>query len=266
MKRNKPYLTSLKSLKKALVLLVLMMISSFAFSQVLPTVTTPPSAKNASDKKKAAAGTKNHVNKKKPKMRDVDPNIPDESVAPDTTDDFAKAALIDTSIKPREFSEKARGKTKELTDYIGIIIENTTPRDQAYKSIDQACLLFANEKENRVEVSSLNTKEKNRYYIREYLNRLQQRSGRYDKIKIEYANVSYATHFKKGTDGNWHGSVTFEQTFTGYVDGKAIYSDITKKNVEIIAKKYDKDTENGIVASWDVFLGDIGVAETRRNR
>jgi len=163
----------------------------------------------------------------------------------------------------KEFGDKAAKETTELDDYIHLIIDNKTSRDEAYKSIDQACLLFSSE-EDRVEVSSLNTNEKNKYTIRDYLNRLQQHAGHYDAIKIDYAIVSYASHFKKGTDGNWHGVITLQQTFRGYVDGQVVYSDVTKKNVEIVAKRYDKETPNGTVAIWDVFLGDVGVVQTRR--
>ena len=136
-------------------------------------------------------------------------------------------------------------------------------RDKALKSINQAVQLFQNE-EARVEVSSTKSQEKNKYKIRDYLNRLQFRSGQYDKIIIEYADINYASEFKKGADGNYYGVVTFVQKFRGFVDGEVVYGDITKRNLTIVLKHYEKAVEGQTVDSWDVFLADVGVVETKK--
>jgi hypothetical protein len=243
--KPKPYISAV--LKKTLFFLILVMLSNCAFSQVLPA--NNPSAAPAAHK----------TYKKKKKVTPKESLIPD-TTAVDTADDDYKAAS--PVIDMKAFSLKAEQKTKQLTEYINIISSNKTSRDQATKSIDQACQLFSSPGD-QVEVSSVNTKEKNKYVIRSYLNRLQLKCGQYDEIKIEYAKVGYASQFKQGTDGNYYGVVTLVQTFKGYIDGKAVYADVTKKNITIVVKKYEKEIEGGSVIGWTVFLSDIGVVETK---
>jgi hypothetical protein len=126
-----------------------------------------------------------------------------------------------------------------------------------------ACGLFLNE-DARVEVSNIRTGGKNKYKIRDYLNRLLIKSGQYDKVQIEYANINYASKFKKGPDGNYYGSVTFVQKFEGFVDGNLVYADKTKRNMTIVLKHYEKAVNGENVSGWDVYLDDIGVVETRK--
>jgi hypothetical protein len=240
--------------KRAALFLSLLLLSSIAFSQALPTTT--PSGKPSVHK----------TFKKKRKSKVLAESLEPDTTAVDTADDDYKAANVGKVTAPaidmKAFGIKAEQKTSQLTDYIGIISSNKTSRDLATKSIDQACLLFSSATD-QVEVSSIHSKEKNKYPIRAYLNRLQLKCGQYDAIKIEYAKVGYASQFKKGTDGNYYGVVTLVQTFKGYIDGKAVYADVTKKNITVVAKKYEKETEGHAVDSWDVYLSDIGVVETK---
>jgi hypothetical protein len=234
--------------KRAALFLSFGMLSSLAFSQVLP-VSSP-----------SGPAVHKTIKKKKPKLIAQESLIPD-TTAVDTADEDYKA--LNPGIDMKAFGIKAKQKTDQLTDYISILISNKTSRDQAYRTIVQACQLFSSP-DDRVEVSSINTKDKQKYRIHEYLSRLQLKFGLYDAIKIDYAVVRYASKFLLGTDGNFHGVVTLEQTFKGYIDGKAVYSDITKKNIEIVVKKYQKETEGKSVTGWDVFLGDVGVVQTMK--
>ena len=43
-----------------------------------------------------------------------------------------------------------------------------------------------------------------------------------------------------------------------------VYSDVTNKNVEVIAQAYDKFVEGKFEKWWDVFLGDIGVTSSSK--
>lgn len=162
-----------------------------------------------------------------------------------------------------QFGTKALQKTEEFTGYLQAIASVSTNREAATKSISLACGLFLNE-EARVEVSNTSTAVKNKYKIRDYLNRLMIRSGQYDKVSIEYANINYASKFKKGPDGNYYGTVTFVQKFQGFVDGNLVYGDQTKRNVTIVLKHYEKAVDGASVSGWDVFLDDIGVVETKK--
>lgn len=169
----------------------------------------------------------------------------------------------DLNVDMELFSKKALQKTEEFSAYLQTISAVNTTREKATKSIDMACGLFLNE-EARVEVSSTNTTVKNKYKIRDYLNRLQFRSGQYDKIIIEYADINYASEFKKGTDGNYYGVVTFVQKFRGFIDGNVVYGDITKRNLTIVLRQYEKAIDGGFEEGWDVFLADLGVVETKK--
>ena len=169
----------------------------------------------------------------------------------------------DLNVNMELFSKKALQKTEEFSTYLQTISGVNTSRERAVKSINMACALFLNE-ESRVEVSSTNSAVKNKYKIRDYLNRLLFRSGQYDKIIIEYADINYASEFKKGTDGNYYGVVTFVQKFRGFIDGNVVYGDITKRNLTIVLRQYDKAVEGGSEAGWDVYLADMGVVETKK--
>ena len=124
-----------------------------------------------------------------------------------------------------------------------------------------ACNLFSSE-DSRVEVSNTNSAIKNKYKVREYLNRLQFKAGQFDKIIIEYADINYASDFKKGTDGNYYATVTFVQKFIGFVDGNIAYGDITKRNLTIVVKSFEKVVNGEAQQAWDVYLADMGVVQT----
>ncbi len=162
-----------------------------------------------------------------------------------------------------QFGTKALEKTQEFTRYIQTITSVNTNKDAAYKSVDMACELFIDENA-RVEVSNAVKGTKNKYKIRDYLNRLLIKSGQYDKVQVEYANINYASKFKKGADGNYYGSVTFVQKFQGFIDGNLVYGDQTKRSVTVILKRYEKAVEGQNVSGWDVFLDDVGVVETKK--
>ncbi|MCF6130906.1 hypothetical protein [Flavobacterium wongokense] len=161
------------------------------------------------------------------------------------------------------YGSKALQKTNEFAGYLQTITSINTKREAATKSINMACGLFLTE-DARVEVSNIRTDTKNKYKIRDYLNRLLIKSGQYDKLIIEYANISYASKFKKGPDGNYYGSVTFVQKFQGFVDGNLVYGDQTKRNMTVVLKHYEKAVNGENVSGWDVFLDDIGVVETKK--
>ena len=162
------------------------------------------------------------------------------------------------------FGTKSLQKTEEFTNYLQAISSVSTDRAAAVKSIDQACGLFLNE-QARVEVSSTAANAiPKKYFIRDYLTRLMIKSGQYDKVNIEYADINYASKFRKGPDGNYYGTVTFVQKFQGFVDGNLVYGDQTTRNLTIVIKHYEKAINGQIVAGWDVFLDDMGITETKK--
>lgn len=166
-----------------------------------------------------------------------------------------------SDIDMKEFRAKALDKTRNLGQYFSIIADKSTNWQDANDAIDLAVTLFVNE-EARVEVSSVNTSEKRQYPIRNYLERL--KLLKYDRIEITWSDIVYVSNLKKGVDGNYYGIITFVQKFTGFRDGQEVYSDYTRKNIEIVLKGYTKQVGGQTHELWDVFLSDIGVVNTRR--
>jgi hypothetical protein len=83
-------------------------------------------------------------------------------------------------------------------------------------------------------------------------------------VEIEWTNVQYVSKLRKGPDGNYYGIITFEQTFKGYSgDNQLQYSDVTRKNIEVVLKTYNRNVEGKSVPTWDVFLSEIKVISTK---
>lgn len=180
------------------------------------------------------------------------------SVATPTQTNDSGAADVDME----EYSNKALVKTDELGEYIRTISDKATPFEDANKAIDLACGLFIKDgTDSRIEVSKLSSKKKDKYLIRTYLGKL--KLTKYDQVKLSWANIDYVSQLKKGPDGNYYGVVTLQQTFEGFIDGKVVYKDVTKKNITIILKAYKKEVEGEAKELWDVFLSDVGVVETK---
>jgi hypothetical protein len=188
------------------------------------------------------------------------------AAAPSPTTD-AKAPAADEYIAPDMalFGIKAIEKTREFTTYLQAITAVKTNRDDAVKSITLASNLFLNQGLNsRVEVSSIKTPEKKKYLVSDYLNRLMVKSGLFDKVNIDYADINYASKFTKGPDGNFYGTVSFVQKFEGFVDGNLVYGDQTKRYMVIVLKHYEKEINGQKTSGWDVYLDDIGIVETKK--
>ena len=67
----------------------------------------------------------------------------------------------------------------------------------------------------------------------------------------------------RSPDGNLYGTVSFEQEFRGYRDGKLVYSDVTLKHANVVLKMYEKTYEGSTRKIWDVLLSDVGVEATK---
>ncbi len=168
--------------------------------------------------------------------------------------------LIGGDVPRKEFEEKAQKKTIQFTDYLKILCDKTASYEEINKAISQALTLFVDENA-MVETSSNNRNAVSRQKIRDYLNKVKR--IQYDRIEIEWTHVQYVSDLKPGPDGNFYGTVSFEQEFKGYRDGKLVYSDITYKNATVVLKTYDKTYEGTTKKVWDVLLSDIGVVATK---
>ncbi len=166
--------------------------------------------------------------------------------------------ILDVSVD--YYKAKSLQKVEDLGSYIKIIGDKTTEWMEANKAIELATELFIDGSE--VEVSSVNTPDKKRSSVPQYLNRL--KLLKYDKVEVSWSKIQYVSDLRKGMDGNYYGVITFEQSFTGFIDNRVIYGDKTDKNIEIVLTTYGKSSGGIIEETWDVLLGNIGVVETRR--
>lgn len=159
-----------------------------------------------------------------------------------------------------QFKTKALQKSADLGRYLNQIANKSTDFQDANKAINNAVELFVSE-DATVEISSSTASAKSRLKIREYLNKL--KLLKYSKVNIEWTDIYYVSNLRKGPDGNYYGVISLQQKFEGYQEGKVVYSDVTRKNIEIVLKTYRKEVEGESLLLWDVFLSDIGISQEK---
>ncbi|GGB03673.1 hypothetical protein GCM10011511_28700 [Puia dinghuensis] len=173
---------------------------------------------------------------------------------------WARVSALLGEVSRKEFEDKAEKKTAQFTDYLKILCDKSASYEQLDKAVAQAITLFVNE-DAVVETSSNNRNTILRLRIRDYLKKVKQ--IQYDKIEIKWTHVQYVGDLKPAPDGNLYGTVSFEQEFRGYRDGKLVYSDVTLKHANVVLKTYKKTYEGSTRKIWDVLLSDIGVEATK---
>ncbi|HEY4111980.1 hypothetical protein [Puia sp.] len=171
-----------------------------------------------------------------------------------------RVATLLGEVSRKEFEEKAEKKTAQFTDYLKILCDKSAGYEALDKAISQAVSLFVNE-DAMVEISSNNRNSILRLKIRDYLRKVKQ--VQYDRIDVKWTHVQYVSDLKPGPDGNLYGTVSFEQEFRGYRDGKLVYSDVTLKHANVVLKTYNKTYEGSNRKIWDVLLSDVGVVATK---
>jgi hypothetical protein len=69
-----------------------------------------------------------------------------------------------------------------------------------------------------------------------------------------------------GDDGRYYGIATVYQKFTGTTSkefGGRNYTDITKKNIQIVIEQLEEKVGDKVIKKWRLFLGDISVEATK---
>lgn len=158
------------------------------------------------------------------------------------------------------FAEKAEQKGNDMGKYLRVISDKTENEEDKLYAIKAAITLFLSDT-SKVEVSSLNRKEKRQFYIGEYLERL--RLIPYDKVELAWFKAQFVSRFRKGEDGKYYGMLAAQQLFRGYLDNKVVYQDVTEKNIEVVLARYEVFDAGVKKQKWDVFLSDISVQQTR---
>lgn len=159
------------------------------------------------------------------------------------------------------YRAKAMQKVDEFVSYVNIITDKSLSGDDKDRAIEQAITLFM--PDASIEVTSVNKPGPPRKMgIRTYLTRLKLLP--YSYTKVAWSEVQYVKELTQEADGNYYGTISGQQTFTGYGKGDAVtYSDVTQKNVRVKLKPSTKMINEQAETSWQVLLGNVGVGSNQ---
>ena len=162
--------------------------------------------------------------------------------------------------RKRAIDSLALEKVRDLSKYISLVGNKTTPFSEAQRVIDRAVELFT--EDAQIGVSSLNRKEIRYFTLRRYFDHLM--ALNYDKVTIEWYNIQYISDLELQPDGRYVGVITIYQKFTGSSEEGLKYEDTTKKDITIYVERKQTQIGGKTIDFWDVLLGDIRVAHTSR--
>ncbi len=177
----------------------------------------------------------------------------------------SKQALITDEINLSDsdielFKEQTNQKVNEFEQYIITIGNKDEPAEKRNMAEKEALKLFY--KGAQMEISFLlpdGTVQKVNRPMEKYLARL--KSLPYTKVVIKFYDIAYIRDFTKGADGRYYSTATIIQEFNGFSNDDMIYSDVTKKEIEIIIDIVEDSFFQE--KRWKIFLGDIKATETK---
>jgi hypothetical protein len=158
------------------------------------------------------------------------------------------------------FKEQTKQKIDEFEQYILTLGSKDEPAEKRNLAEKEALKLFY--KGAQMEISMVQTDstvQKINRPMEKYLARL--KSLPYTRVVIRFYDIAYIRDFTKGPDGKYYSTATIIQEFTGFNDDNIIYTDITKKDIEIIIDIVED--KFFMEKRWKIFLGDIKATETK---
>jgi hypothetical protein len=158
------------------------------------------------------------------------------------------------------FKEQTKQKVDEFQQYIVTLGSKDQPAEKRNMAEKEAIKLFY--KGAQMEISMLmpdGSTQKVMRPMEKYLARL--KSLPYTKVVIKFYDIAYIREFTKGPDGKYYSTATIIQEFTGFNEDNIIYTDVTKKDIEIIIDLVEDKFFNE--KRWKIFLGDIKASETK---
>jgi hypothetical protein len=158
------------------------------------------------------------------------------------------------------FKEQTKQKVEEFQQYIVTLGSKDEPAEKRNMAEKEALKLFYKGAEMEISIIQADgTLQKINRPMEKYLARL--KSLPYTKVVIKFYDIAYISDFTKGPDGKYYSTATIIQEFTGFKDDNIVYTDVTKKDIEIIIDiiedKFFKEKR------WKIFLGDIKASETK---
>ena len=170
----------------------------------------------------------------------------------------------DENISPQRkqaIDSLALEKVRDLSKYISIIGNKSTPWSESQRVIERAVELFMDNSE--IGVSSLARPDVAYFKVREYFDRLMKLN--YDRVNIDWYKIQYVSDLERQPDGTYVGVITIYQRFQGFDKEKGlIYEDTTKKDITVYVKRKETQIGGRLIGFWDVLLGDIRVKETSK--
>ena len=170
----------------------------------------------------------------------------------------------DENISPQRkqaIDSLALEKVRDLSKYISIIGNKSTPWSESQRVIERAVELFMENSE--IGVSSLSKPDVAYFKVREYFDRLMKLN--YDRVNIDWYKIQYVSDLERQPDGTYVGVITIYQRFQGFDKEKGlIYEDTTKKDITVYVKRKETQIGGRLIGFWDVMLGDIRVKETSK--
>ncbi len=158
------------------------------------------------------------------------------------------------------FKEQTKQKVDEFQQYIITLGSKDQPAEKRDMAEKEAIKLFY--KGAQMEISMVladGTTQKVMRPMEKYLARL--KSLPYTKVVIKFYDIAYISEFTKGPDGKYYSTATIIQEFTGFNEDNIVYTDVTKKDIEIIIDLVEDKFFNE--KRWKIFLGDIKASETK---
>ena len=170
----------------------------------------------------------------------------------------------DENISPQRkqaIDSLALEKVRDLSKYISIIGNKSTPWSESQRVIERAVELFMENSE--IGVSSLSKPDVAYFKVREYFDRLMKLN--YDRVNIDWYKIQYVSDLERQPDGTYVGVITIYQRFQGFDKEKGLINeDTTKKDITVYVKRKETQIGGRLIGFWDVLLGDIRVKETSK--
>ena len=158
------------------------------------------------------------------------------------------------------FKEQTKQKIDEFQQYIITLGSKDEPAEKRNMAEKEALKLFC--KGALIEISILQADgnvQKVARPVEKYLARL--KSLPFTRVVIRFYDIVYISDFTKGPDGRYYSTATIIQEFSGFNKDNIIYTDVTKKNIEIIVDLVED--KFFMEKRWKIFLGDIKATETK---
>ena len=161
------------------------------------------------------------------------------------------------------FKEQTKQKVDEFQQYIITLGSKDEPAEKRNMAEKEALKLFYKGAQMEISLAQADGSiQKVNRLMEKYLARL--KSLPYTKVVIKFYDIAYIRDFTKGPDGKYYSTATIIQEFTGFNKDNIIYTDVTKKDIEIIIDIVEDKFFNE--KRWKIFLGDIKASETKTSK